>query len=156
MKRDNTWLLYRLNEIWTDHFSDVSQLNPVHIRFGRFARLRFGSIKLDPRTKKTHITISGMFKDEKIPQEVVDHTIAHELCHYAHGFSSPHGRLHKYPHEGGVIKAEMERRGLIYLYQVYRKWIGGYREELKEYYEHSLKTKFTSKPSNFVFKIRRW
>lgn len=134
--RNNAWLLSRLDHLWSVYFPDIKQVNPVFIEFGRFARLRFGSIRLDRQTKKTYIVITGMFKDEKIPQEVVDHTIAHELCHYAHGFSSPLRRLHKYPHEGGVIKKEMENRGLIYLYNAYRSWIKEYREELREYYRH--------------------
>lgn len=134
--RDDKWLLSRLDYLWTKYFPDVEQVNPVFIRFGRFARLRFGSIRLDRRSKKTYIIITGMFKEPKIPQEVVDHTIAHELCHYAHGFSSPHKRLHRFPHEGGIIKHELENRGSIYLYKAYREWIRGYREELKEYYRH--------------------
>lgn len=133
--RDNKWLLARLDQIWSQHFSDTPQINPVFVKFGRFARLRFGSIRMDPKTKKTYITITGMFRDDRIPQEIVDHTLAHELCHYTHGFSSPHQRMHRYPHEGGVIKKEMEKRGLIYLYKAYREWIRGYREELKEYYK---------------------
>ncbi len=76
-----------------------------------------------------------MFKNEAIPQPVVDHTIAHELCHYAHGFSSPHPRLHKYPHEGGVIKREMEERNLGFLYHAYQKWVRVYRAELEAYYK---------------------
>ena len=132
--RDDKWLLARLDHLWSNHFSDVAQINPVFIRFGRYARLRFGSIRLDRKTKKTYIIISGMFKDGRFPQEIVDHTIAHELCHYAHGFSSPHKRLHKFPHEGGVIRRELEDRGLIHLYKTYREWIRGYRKELREYY----------------------
>lgn len=132
--RDDNWLLARLDNIWSVYFKDVPQINPVFIRFGRFARLRFGSIRMEPRTKKTFIIITGMFKDPQIPQEVVDHTIAHELCHYAHGFSSPHARLHRYPHEGGVIQKEMENRDLIHLYKAYKAWIKNYREDLKEYY----------------------
>ena len=133
--RNDAWLLARLDLLWSNNFSDIPQINPVFIRFGRFARLRFGSIRMDRKSKKTYITITGMFKDPQIPIEVVDHTIAHELCHYAHGFSSPHTRLHRYPHEGGVIKAEMENHGLIHLYDAYRKWIRQYREELKERYK---------------------
>lgn len=135
MRNDN-WLLSRLDYIWSNYFSDIPQVNPVFIRFGRFARLRFGSIRLDKKTNKTYIIISGMFKDDKVPKEVIDHTIAHELCHYTHGFSSPYKRLHKFPHEGGVIKKEIENRGLIDLYKEYRKWIRGYREELKEFYNN--------------------
>lgn len=138
--RDDAWLLSRLDYLWSNYFSDVPQANPVFIHFGRFARLRFGSIKLDRGSGKTYITITGMFKNPKIPQEVVDHTIAHELCHYAHGFSSPHPQLHKYPHEGGVIRCEMEDRGLIGLYDAYRGWIKEYKKELRRYYEsHVLK-----------------
>jgi len=134
MVRDDIWLLSRLDYLWSKYFIDVVQVNPVFIRFGRFARLRFGSIKMDTRSNKTFITISGMFKNRKIPREVVDHTIAHELCHYVHGFSSPHRRLHKYPHEGGVVASEMKSRGLTQLIHVYKKWIKGYRKELKMYY----------------------
>lgn len=132
--RDDQWLLSRLDIIWSEFFPDIPQANPVFINFGRFARLRFGSIRLDRKSGRTFITISGMFKDEMVPVEMVDHTIAHELCHYAHGFSSPHRRLHKFPHEGGVIKKEMEKRGLIHLYKAYREWIREYKLELKDYY----------------------
>ncbi len=136
MKRDNNWLVSRLDYLWDTYFSDIEQINPVFISFGKYARLRFGSIRLDPSTNKTFITVTGMFKDPKIPVEVVDQTIAHELCHYTHGFSSPHRRMHKYPHEGGVIKKEMEKRGLMHLHKAYRKWVALYREELKEYYRN--------------------
>ena len=133
-QRDDNWLLSRLDSIWSEYFPDIPQANPVFIKFGRFAKLRFGSIKYDPRIGRTYITITGMFKDLNIPEEIVDHTIAHELCHYTHGFSSPHQRLHRYPHEGGVIKKELEKRGMGFLFQAYRQWIRSYREELRKYY----------------------
>ncbi|MFA5932459.1 MAG: hypothetical protein WCV81_05390 [Microgenomates group bacterium] len=139
--RDDKWLLSRLDFLWSEHFADVPQINPVFIQFGRFSRLRLGSIKMEPASKKTYITITGMFKDLTIPQVVVDHTIAHELCHYVHGFSSPHRRLHKFPHEGGIIKKEMESRGLIHLFEGYREWIKTYRIELKQQYEKKIKAK---------------
>lgn len=132
--RDDKWLLSRLDDLWTKSFSDIPQINPVFISFGRNARLRFGSIRFDPRTNKSFIIITGIFKDPEIPQVVVDHTIAHELCHYVHGFSSPHKRMHKFPHEGGVVSVEMKNRGLIHLLDGYKKWIKEYREELKAYY----------------------
>lgn len=132
--RDNKWLLSRLDYLWSNYFNDIKQVNPVFIKFGRYSRLRFGSIKMDSRKKHTLITITSMFKDIKVPQEVVDHTIAHELCHYTHGFSSPHRRLHKYPHEGGVIKRELSERKLVHLYYAYQAWLKIYREELKDYY----------------------
>ena len=67
---------------------------------------------------------------------VVDHTIAHELCHYTHGFSSPHERLHKYPHNGGVVKRELEDRNLHHLVKAYAQWVKVYREELRSSYRY--------------------
>lgn len=130
MKRDNSWLLSRLDFIWTKHFADIPQTNKVFIKFGRFAKYRLGSIRLNKQTKASFITITSMFKDSRIPMEVVDHTIGHELTHYAHGFSSNHPRLHKYPHAGGVVKKEMEDRGMGHLHTAYKNWIKEYRKKL--------------------------
>lgn len=66
----------------------------------------------------------------RIPTEVVDHTLAHELVHYAHGFSSRRTRLHKYPHAGGVVQKEMEKRGMGNLIKSYKEWIKRYRKQL--------------------------
>lgn len=128
--RDNKWLLSRLDYVWTNYFPNVAQTNRVFIRFGRNARFRLGSIKLDKRTGNSIITLTGMFKATAIPQEVIDHTIAHELCHYTHGFSSPAPRLHKYPHHGGIIKKELENRGLGHLVKAYKLWIREYRKKI--------------------------
>lgn len=129
-KRDNKWLLSRLDLLWTNHFPDVTQDNPVFIKFGRYSKYRLGSIRLEKTINRSYITISGMFQDDKIPMAVVDHTIAHELCHYAHGFSSPKPRLHKYPHHGGVINKELKSRGLGELVKVYNSWLKIYRKSL--------------------------
>ena len=129
--RDNAWLLSRLDNLWTNHFADVSQENPIVIKFGRYSKYRLGSIRLNPQSKMSLITITGMFKLESIPQEVVDHTIAHEMVHYAHGFSSTKRRLHKYPHAGGVVRKEMAGRGMRHLNDAYRKWVKEYRNQLE-------------------------
>lgn len=129
-KRDDTWLMSRLEELWSLYFCDVKQVNPVYIKFGRYSKYRLGSIRLERVSKQSFITITGMFKDPSIPVEVVDHTIAHELCHYTHGFSSPKPRLHKYPHSGGVIKKELESRNMHHLVKAYAKWLDAYRETL--------------------------
>lgn len=129
-KRDDLWLLSRLDYLWTNFFADVTQVNSVYIGFGRYSKFRLGSVRLERTSKKTFITITGMFKDETIPVEVVDQTIAHELCHYAHGFSSPKPRLHKYPHYGGIINKELRTRGLEYLIKAYAKWLREYRKSL--------------------------
>lgn len=130
LKRDNNWLLSRLDFIWGKYFSDTTQTNKVFIKFGRYAKYRLGSIRLNRKTKASFIVITSMFKDPKIPAEVVDHTIGHELTHYAHGFSSIQPRLHRYPHAGGVVKKEMMERGMGYLHKAYKEWVKGYRKEL--------------------------
>ncbi len=129
-RRDDAWLLSRLDHLWSNYFEDVVQVNPVYIKFGRYSRFRLGSIRLDRLTKKSYITITGMFKDPRIPVDVVDHTIAHEMCHYTHGFSSPKPRLHKYPHHGGVIRKELEARELHLLVKAYAKWLKDYKQTL--------------------------
>lgn len=131
-EREDKWLLSRLDELWTKHFSDIPQTNRIFIKFGRFAKYRLGSIRLDHKTKASFITITSMFKDPKVPQEVIDHTIGHELVHYSHGFSSTHPRLFKYPHAGGVVKKEMGERGMEYLYEAYTSWVKLYRKNFKE------------------------
>lgn len=128
--RDDTWLLSRLDYLWSNFFCDVKQVNPVYIRFGRYSRFRLGSIRMDRTSKQNFITITSMFKDPSIPMEVVDQTIAHELCHYTHGFASPKVKLHKYPHHGGVIKKELAARNLHHLVVAYQKWVSKYREQL--------------------------
>lgn len=131
-RRDNIWLLTRLNLLWEKHFSDVTRENPIIIKFGRYSKYRLGSIKLQKHSKFSIITITGMFKDSQIHEEVVDHTIAHELVHYTHGFSSTKQRLHKYPHAGGVVRREMVERGMGYLNDAYNRWVKEYKVQLSE------------------------
>ncbi len=130
-KRDNVWLISRLNSLWTNYFSDVEQGNPVIIKFGRYSKFRLGSIKLSKKTKKSYITITGMFKQKNIPSDVVDQTIAHELVHYAHGFSSFRPRLHQYPHAGGIVNKELRQRGMDHLLKSYRAWVLEYKKQLQ-------------------------
>lgn len=132
--RNDQWLFSRLDFIWSKYFDDIPQKNRVYIKFGRFAKYRLGSIKLKGKTKDSFITITSMFKNISIPQEVIDHTIGHELVHYTHGFSSIHPKLHRYPHAGGVVKREMEKRGMGYLYKAYKQWIKDYRLSLRSKY----------------------
>ncbi|HSX58208.1 MAG TPA: hypothetical protein VLE47_02995 [Candidatus Saccharimonadales bacterium] len=131
MTRDNSWLLSRLDRLWSSHFADVPQKNKVFIKFSRVSKFRFGSIRMHPRTKETLILINGKFKETSFPEEIVDHTIAHELVHYAHGFSSPNKKLHQYPHRGGVIEKELSERGLKHLSLAYKKWLKDYKKTLR-------------------------
>jgi len=50
-------------------------------------------------------------------------TIAHELCHYAHGFSSPLEQRHPHPHYGGVVTKEMKARGFEKELKMQKKWL---------------------------------
>lgn len=149
--RDNHWLEKQLRTILKKYFADISLKNPIEIRFGREAKYRFGSIKLlkkrgnksiksirgiksivgiSPVPKKSIITITSMFKDESVPVKVVQYTIAHELTHYAHGFSSANRRLFKYPHHGGVVNRELKERGAGDLIMAFKKWLKGYRKQI--------------------------
>jgi len=128
--RDNAYLQSRLNYLWQDYFADIPQQNKVFIKFGRAAKYRFGSIRLSYEDNSTHILINGMFKDESYPKEIIDHTIAHELVHYAQGFSSPRPRMHAYPHRGGVIDKELNDRGLKHLVFIYNVWVVQYKKSL--------------------------
>jgi len=74
--------------------------------------------------------VTRMFQNPAFPEEVVDHTLAHELVHYIHGFSSPYPRLHKFPHRGGIIDKEMKDRGMGNLVSYYRKWVNLYAKTL--------------------------
>ncbi len=145
MLRNNTWLTEKLYEIWENHFADVPRKNFVLIKFGKGSIRQLGSIKwangntrikslmhksthqedLDTQDDKriTVITITSKFKDEIIPEFVVESTIAHELCHYTHGFSSPLNQIYNHPHKGGVVTKELKKRGLGEKNKMARKWI---------------------------------
>jgi hypothetical protein len=128
--RDNAWLANRLADLWETYFSDVEEVNPVVIKFGRSAALRLGSIRLDPASKHSYITITSLFRDPTVPQAVVDHTIAHEMAHYTHGFSSLHKKAYRHPHKGGVVNKELIKRGGEHLILAYKNWLKDYREHL--------------------------
>ena len=140
--RDNTWLFQKLDELWDEYFSDIQQNNGVAIKFGRRARQRLGSIKQEPKSirdisdksRKTIIIINGLFKDPGVPEYVVTATIAHELCHYAHGFSSPLEQSFLHPHYGGVVTKELKVRGFEKELKLQKKW-------LKEVWPEYLKEK---------------
>lgn len=122
--RDEAWLHGLLDEIWDTHFSDVPQDNIVRVVYGRRAKTRLGSIKMDPKDRSVSvITMNSLFKDPEIPEFVIRATLVHEMSHYAHGFNSPLEQKHQHPHSGGVMKAEFAERGLEDLYKQQRKWL---------------------------------
>lgn len=124
--RNNHWLEQELNDIWKRYFSDIEKLNNIHIVFGRKARRRLGSIRQLNRFEKssdTEIKITGFFKSEDIPEYIVDLTIAHELCHYAHGFASPLPKFSRFPHRGDIVDRELKARGLEEPLKLQEKWL---------------------------------
>jgi len=124
--RDNNWLADRLHFIHQTHFADIAIENQILVRFGRKSRTRFGSIIAKPKagfTKPvTFITINSLFKDEVVPEFVIDATLGHEFSHYTHGFHSPRTQLYKYPHQGDVVNKEMRKRGMGEVLELQEEW----------------------------------
>lgn len=131
MTRDNDWLELKLEDSIRRYFPDITFHNQLWIRFGRQSRRQLGCIKNNhpdkinqhDSHKPTTITINGLFKNSDIPEFVVEGTIIHELCHYAHGFSSPLKQLFRHPHQGGKIKEEMTSRGAGKIYKDEKEWL---------------------------------
>jgi len=128
--REDSYLFKRLNFLWQKYFSDVPLKQRIKIRWGRNALYRFGSIRYSFRDSSVHITVNGRFRDKKYPKQIIDHTIAHELVHYAQGFPLPGPALHRYPHRGGVIDKELRKRKLDHLVDFYKKWVPSYLKRL--------------------------
>lgn len=141
--RDNLYLEERLYNIWDDHFADVPRKNLVLIKFGKASKRQLGSIKwanknskikslLHPK-KDEHdiqddsrisiITVTRHFQDMRVPQDVLDMTIAHELVHYTHGFHSPLPKLFRHPHQGNIVNKELADRGLKEKLDQTEKWL---------------------------------
>ena len=143
MYRNSRWLEAKLRQIIEKYFSDVNFCNNLSIRFSKRSRRQLGCIakkhshSVIKRLKgefESEIRINGYFRDESIPEYVVDGTIIHELCHYAHGFSSPLPQQSRYPHQGGMVKHEMIKRGAGDIYLAEKKW-------LKQNWQNYLKDK---------------
>ena len=148
--RDIKFLENILYDLWENHFCDVPRHNLVLIKYGKFSKRQLGSIKIaNTRTriksilkeKKddllvqdhksiTVITMTKYFESETVPEFVVRAVIAHELCHYAHGFSSPLEKRFDKPHQGGIVKKELEKRGLLEEQERADRWIKKYWKEI--------------------------
>ena len=112
--RNQEWLQQRLDRVWQSVFPEVERKNNVIIKFKGKWKNKFGHIKL-LKDKTTEIAINSLFKNEEVPEFMIDLTIAHELVHYMHGFQSPHPKMFKYPHQGGIVNKELKKRGLASL-----------------------------------------
>ena len=139
--RNNKWLETRLIQIKENHFPDITEGNDIIILFGRSAKTRLGSIAI--REKKSIkkpltsfrlrrlgmndvvsvITINGHFQNELIPECVIDGVLAHEFCHYVHGFNSLLTKKYSYPHAGGIIDHELKKRGMGDIIKEQKRWV---------------------------------
>lgn len=124
--RDQAWLERLLDNIWQDHFHDVVPQTPLTIQYGKKARNRLGSLSIDNKRQKAVIRLTRLFEDQDIPEMVIKATIAHELCHYAHGFSNAKQPQFQHPHRGGVVAQEFAERGLEELYLAQKRWLKQY------------------------------
>jgi hypothetical protein len=120
--RNDDFLRRQLDALLEQNFADMPRPNEIRINFGRRAKRRFGSIKMGKDKRVSQITINGVFRDERIPEQIICATIAHELCHYAHGFCSPLPKKYSHPHQGGVIERELKKRDLHYLSEYEKIW----------------------------------
>lgn len=120
--RDDIWLGTRLEQIWSLLFPDVQKLNTVKARFKGRWKNKFGHIKR-LRNSDTEIAINGLFRNEMVPEHIVDLTIAHELIHYSHGFNSPLPKRYRHPHAGGIVTRELKARGFAHLLKTEKAFI---------------------------------
>lgn len=141
--RDNKYLENILWDLWDNNFCDVPRKNLVIIKFGKFSKRQLGSIKLaNGRTKIkslirkkeyelnvqddksiTVVTVTRFFQKDVVPEFVIRATIAHELCHYTHGFQSPLEKKFDKPHQGNIINKELAKRGLLEEEKKADKWL---------------------------------
>lgn len=154
--RDQVWLEQLLERIWQEYFSDVTRANQVRVEFGRRAKTRLGSIKHPAGNQSVSvITLNGLFRDPAIPQFVVEATLVHEMCHYAHGFNSPLDQRFRHPHAGGVMRQEFAERGLVELYLEQKSWLkSNWPAMVREHFpirRRTLKTKRTKVSKPFWF-----
>ena len=108
--RDYPWLKEKLDEIWIKYFPDIPRENKVLITFKGRWKNKFGHIQQLP-SKNTWIAVNKLFQDERVPEYIVNLTIAHELAHYSHGFQSALEQKYSHPHKGGVVNKELKKRG---------------------------------------------
>lgn len=119
--RDEEWLGALFHRIWEERFKDLKKRNNVVIRWKGRWKNKFGHIKR-LKNKDSEIGINSLFRDEKVPEYIIELTIAHEIVHYMHGFHSPHPKLFKHPHKGGVVDKELKLRGYLEEIKKERIW----------------------------------
>ncbi len=146
--RDEEWLALRMNQIWEMLFPEVDRLNNVVVRFKGKWKNKFGHIKR-LKNRDTEIAINALFKDIRVPEYIIDLTIAHELVHYYHGFNSPHDRKYRHPHKGGIVDRELRKRGFSHMMLKEKHFV---RNEWMPIFNSYIKRKDYSLRSFFSFR----
>lgn len=103
-----------------EHFADLLHGEPIDVAIGRRAARRLASVKRGPSGPV--ITVNPLLLLPDLPPEVLEATIAHELCHIVHGFGTANRTMGLQPHRGGIVDAELNRRGLKNTAQVAKDW----------------------------------
>lgn len=119
--RDDNWLAKRLDHIWQLLFPELEKKNQVNVSFKGKWKNKFGHIKRIGQD--TEIVVNSLFKEDIIPEYVIDVTLAHELIHYMHGFNSPHKQKYKHPHAGGIVTRELKKRGFGHMLNLEREFV---------------------------------
>jgi len=149
--RNQGWLENRFEYIYRTYFADLEAPNQIEIKWGRRSRRQLGCIKKErPKSLadhfkpdfKTIIVINGLFRDEAIPEFVIDAVIVHEMAHYAHGFNSPLPQKHAHPHKGKVIRREFLLRGIGDLERKQHAWM---KENWQKYLDENFPSKRQSR-----------
>lgn len=120
--RDRPWLERRLAALRARYFADVRPEQEIDISFGKRALRRLGC--LGEREGKTIIRVNGLLALEEVPDFVVDGVLVHELAHFAHGYGAGGTRKYKHAHRGGVVMAELWKRGCAHLESRADEWLG--------------------------------
>ncbi|MBM3496019.1 MAG: hypothetical protein FJX72_17100 [Armatimonadetes bacterium] len=100
----------RLHGLIKRHFPELQAGPTVELRIGRRSRHRLASVRRG--ASGPAVTVNPLLLEPGVPEEVCDATLAHELCHILHGFGTATPPKGLKPHRGGIVDAEMDRRGL--------------------------------------------
>lgn len=119
--RDKDWLEKRFEQIWNLFFAEVEKRN-VYIKFKGRWKNKFGHITKG-KNGLAEIAVNSLFLDERVPEDVVKLTIAHEIVHYMHGFHSHMPKQYNHPHKGGIVDKELKRKGFGYALSKEKAWV---------------------------------
>jgi hypothetical protein len=120
MMRDDQWLKSRFDVIWSVFFPDIEKKD-VSIRWKGKWKNKFGHISR--KNSHSEIVINSLFKDLRVPEDIIKLTIAHEIVHFMHGFHSHLPKQFKHPHKGGIVDKELIKRGFRYALKNEKQWI---------------------------------